>query len=50
MCTASEQGELRTPTPVGGPNSLTRTADQTVEFTTCHHQINRLDGICQTNL
>jgi hypothetical protein len=23
---------------------------QTVESTTCHHQINKLDGICRTNL
>jgi hypothetical protein len=32
-----------------GPDPLTRTADQTIESNTCHHQINRLDGICQTN-
>jgi hypothetical protein len=49
MRTASEQGEPRTPTR-WGPNPLTRTANQTVESNTCLHQINRLDGSCQTNL
>jgi hypothetical protein len=49
MRTASEQGEPRTQTR-WSPNLLTRTANQTVESNSCHHQISRLEGICQTNL